>query len=85
MNKEFNTLASYLNAITDFPYEELEKLKSISKMQEIKKGDFFLREGDKVDNFAFVYQGLFRITYLHEKGTEFTKAFFPENPCYRLQ
>ena len=79
MNKEFDTLSDYLNTITNFPYEELEKLKLIPKIQYIKKGDYFLKEGEKPHNFAFIYQGLFRITYLHEKGKEFTKGFFPEN------
>ena len=64
---------------TSFPKEEIEKLNAISRLNHVKKGDFFLKEGDKPDNFAFVYEGLFRITYLHEKGKEFTKGFFPEN------
>ncbi len=79
MSKEFNSFFNYLNTITDFPKEEIEKLYSISDIQDIKKGDYFLKEGDYPNNFAFVYKGLFRITYLHEKGKEFTKSFFPEN------
>lgn len=79
MSNEINVFLNYLSSIINFSSCELEKLKVISKVQYIHKGDYFIKEGENVNNFAFVYEGLFRIVYLHEKGKDFTKGFFPEN------
>lgn len=47
MDKEFSALSNYLNQVTHFPDEELDKLNAISGLRHIKKGGFFLKEGDK--------------------------------------
>lgn len=79
MNHAIASFFDYLRSVTDFPPEELENIRSISGIKAFKKGDLYIRQGDMPKDFAYVYKGLFRITYLCEKGKEFTKAFFPEN------
>jgi CRP-like cAMP-binding protein len=79
MKQILNTFLEQVKAISPIPNEELEKLKLISKVTHIKKGDYFLRQGDNSSHIAFVVNGLFRISYLTEDGKEFTKGFLPEN------
>ena len=86
MNKKITTEADnikiffeFLKNITIIPQNELDKLSMISKTKYIKKGDYFLRQGNKTHSLAFVIKGLFRITYLTEEGKEFTKSFLDKN------
>ncbi len=74
-----DTFLEQLNFITPIPDKELKKVKSISKVEHIKKGEYFLRQGEKSSDFAFNVSGLFRLTYLSEDGKEFTKSFLIEN------
>jgi len=74
-----DTFLEQINAITPIPNKELKKIKSIAKVEQIKKGEYFLRQGEKSSDFAFNVSGLFRVTYLSEKGKEFTKNFLVEN------
>lgn len=68
-----------LYCITPIPNSELQKLKSISSVKKIKKGEYFLKQGEKSSKIAFVMDGLLRMTYLTKDGKEFTKSFFSEN------
>jgi len=68
-----------LNTIVPIPQVELDKLKNISTLSSIKKGEYFLRQGDKSSSLAFILSGLFRTTYLTENGKEFTKTFLLDN------
>ena len=79
MKQILNTFLEQLKSISPIPNEELEKLKLISKVTHLKKGDYFLRQGDNSSHIAFVVKGLFRMSYLTEDGKEFTKGFLPEN------
>lgn len=79
MEELLNKFLYTLNTITPIPDKELKKLKNISSVEKIKKGKYFLRQGEHSFKIAFVLEGLFRITYLTEDGKEFTKSFFPEN------
>ena len=79
MNNPINHFMKTLNTVTPIPSKELEKLKDISKLKKLNKGEYFLRQGDRCSHIAFVIDGLFRITYLTEEGKEFTKSFLPEN------
>lgn len=73
-----SALVNTINAIANIPSEEIAKLCSIAVPEKIQKGDAFIREGDLPRKFAFVGSGLFRYYYVNEKGSEFTKGFFPE-------
>ncbi|MCF6319115.1 MAG: Crp/Fnr family transcriptional regulator [Proteobacteria bacterium] len=73
-----DTFLSQLNLITPIPAGELKKLKAISNLDYIKKGEYFLKQGERSPNIAFVVSGLFRVVYLTEDGKEFTKSFLPE-------
>ncbi len=46
---------------------------------EMKKGDYFVREGEFNDSLAFILQGAMRAFYTTKKGMEYNKMFFIEN------
>ncbi|HYG19605.1 MAG TPA: Crp/Fnr family transcriptional regulator [Ohtaekwangia sp.] len=72
-------LLSALKGISDLPETEERKLRSLVYEQKLSKGEVFIQEGTVPQKFAFVVKGLFRYYYINEKGSEFTKGFFPEN------
>lgn len=72
-------ITAVIRSISGLPDEEIQNFVSMAKIVEIAKGDYFLRQGEVPQSFAFVLTGLFRYSYLSESGKEFTKGFFPEN------
>ena len=70
----FNTIKS----LAPVPDSELIKLADMGKHMSIHKGDYFIMKGQVPRKFAFVESGLFRYYYSNDKGTQFTKGFFPE-------
>lgn len=72
-------LLSTLKAISDLPESEEHKLRNLIYVQNVTKGEVFIREGSVPHRFGFVISGLFRYYYINHKGTEFTKGFFPEH------
>lgn len=46
---------------------------------ELSKGDYFVQEGDRNDQVAFILEGALRAYYLDKNGTFYNKTFFVEN------
>ena len=61
------------------PTERVEELISIGQIKTINSGEYFIREGETPNKFAFVKSGLFRFVYINDKGLEFTKGIIPEH------
>ncbi len=61
------------------PEEKIEDLISICQIGTIQANEYFLREGEVPQKFAFVLSGLFRYVYINEKGYEFTKGIITEH------
>ncbi|NME84190.1 Crp/Fnr family transcriptional regulator [Clostridium sp. SM-530-WT-3G] len=57
----------------------IDLLNSIFKGREIKKNEFFLKQGDKSTEVAFVQKGVFRSFYIDAKGNDITKYFYAED------
>jgi len=68
-----------IKAISKIPNDQVEKLVAIAKLQTIKKGTCFIKQGEIPRKFAFNIKGLFRYYYMNERGNEYTKGFFPEH------
>lgn len=68
-----------IKSIINLPEEYINILFSLSRKIVLKKGDFFIREGEIPNKFAFNIQGLFRYYYIDNKGNDFTKGFIKEN------
>jgi len=67
--------------LEQFPFltpGEIEAFTTLFTPRTLKKGDFFVREGQQSTEVAFVVSGIFRSYYVTEKGDEFTYCFrFP--------
>lgn len=67
-----------LKVLAGIPDDQLNRLLACSQVKSIKKGAYFIREGQHPAHMAFVVKGLFRYFYLDSKGCELTKGFMPE-------
>ncbi|HOX84096.1 MAG TPA: Crp/Fnr family transcriptional regulator [Chryseolinea sp.] len=74
-------LAIYMRRFLPFSDEELLRFKQFLKPVELKKGEFFLHEGDVCHNTAFIQEGLFRIYHVHN-DKEITRQFIFENSFF---
>lgn len=72
-------LKEVVRTFAPVPDSEVALLTKLARETTIKKGEYFLREGQIPRKFAFVSVGLFRYLYMNQKGTEYTKNFIPEN------
>ncbi|NRB53315.1 MAG: Crp/Fnr family transcriptional regulator [Saprospiraceae bacterium] len=69
-------LAEQFQPLTDAAWEELSALFSYV---ELKRGAYFVREGEYNDKLAFILDGALRAYYLDAKGDFYNKTFFIEN------
>lgn len=54
------------------------KIAEFSVLREIRKGEFFSREGEVPDSFGYVCHGLLRNYTTTENGQQYNKVFFDE-------
>lgn len=64
-----------LNKYSDIPSNEWSKFTSFIHNRELKKGSFFIMEGDKPEWIGFIRSGLFRVYYTTLSGDERTLVF----------
>jgi len=67
-----------IRKITDFSEEECILFIPYLNRKKIKKGEYFLKEGQKSTEIAFIEKGLLRLFYLSD-GKEINNHFFLEN------
>jgi len=67
-----------IRKITDFSEEECIMFIPYLNKKTLNKGDYFLKEGQKVNEIAFVEKGVLRFFYLTD-GKEINNHFFLEN------
>ena len=72
--------SEYLLRFTDIPQPSLTALLNLFQPRDLKKNEFYAREGKKARKLAFIEDGLMRTFYRNEKGEEFNKIFF-KNPA----
>ncbi|MDO6438700.1 Crp/Fnr family transcriptional regulator [Cyclobacterium sp. 1_MG-2023] len=54
-------------------------MKNLFTVYSLKKGEFFLKEGEVATNFGFLKQGVVRAFYRNDDGVEYNKHFFTDN------
>lgn len=67
-----------IRTITDFSEEECDLFIPGLKKKVLKKGEYLLKEGQRINEIAFIETGILRIYYLTE-GKEINNHFFLEN------
>jgi CRP-like cAMP-binding protein len=60
--------------------ENWDKFSVLFKPIVLKKGEYFIQEGQTANELAFLENGIVRVFYRNDKGVEYNKQFFV-NPC----
>lgn len=67
-----------IQSFIDLNPKEIDCIKQLFKQKQVKKGDFFLAEGQVCKQVGFIVNGLMRY-YINHNGEEKTYAFAQEN------
>ncbi|MEC4114416.1 Crp/Fnr family transcriptional regulator [Myroides pelagicus] len=68
-------LVSFFKSFNLFTTEEVEEIVSLFEYQSIKKGTYFIREGEYCTSIALIEVGIFRSFYTHDDERELTYCF----------
>lgn len=80
MNQEkINQLTRALHKLSPIPATELEAAIPYFEEKTIKKGAYFIQQGQTCRHIAFILEGTLRSYYLNEKGEETTSCFCTES------
>jgi len=75
-----NELKAYLRKLIHFTENEMEIFTSLFSEIQLKKNDYFAKEGELSSNLAFVTNGVMRAFFRNKSGYEYNKTFFtPSN------
>ena len=73
-------MRSYFKSFNILTDDEIEDFIELSATRNLKKADYFIREGETCKDVAFVLAGTLRSYYVTEKGEEITYCItFPNN------
>lgn len=73
-----DNLKTFLQILTPISDKEFEDSKSNFSIVHLKKGDFFIQQGNICRQIAFINKGSFRTFYLNDKAKEITACFRTE-------
>lgn len=68
-------MKTYLKSFNILTDDEIDSFESKVKYKHLKKGDFFIKEGETCREVAFVHAGLLRSYYYSSSGEEITYCF----------
>ena len=71
-----STIKEYINNIIELEEETLNKLLKCFYPLELKKKEFFVREGEYARQIGFLKEGVVRAYFLNQEGKEYNKQFF---------
>lgn len=71
-----NELRTYLNNVIDFTDNEMDVFTSLFFEIELKKNEYFTKEGDIETKLGFVLTGVMRAFVRNNNGNEYNKTFF---------
>ena len=74
-------LKTFFNALAPVSPENIEKLESLFSPKVLKKGEYFINEGQLAKEIAFLESGIVRAFYRNAEGQEYNKHLFV-NPCF---
>lgn len=72
-------LINYLLQFGQLNQQQIDLIKSRSKLLELKKEEYFSEAGKIARQVAFVDSGILRVCYYNNKGEEITRYFIDEN------
>lgn len=74
-------LKTFINNLTPVSEESWERFAALFVPKILKKGDFFITEGQMARQIGFLESGIIRAFYRNDKAVEYNKHFFV-NPCF---
>jgi len=72
-------LYNYLNSVSPIKDETWKKVKEMFTEKTLKKGDYFIKDGEMAKQIGFLTNGIIRAFYRNNEGTEYNKYFFLAN------
>lgn len=76
MKSETKEFQEYLNKISPIKRETFEELQKHFKIVQLRKNEFFAREGEFAQQIGFLTKGIVRAFFQSEEGKEYSKQFF---------
>ena len=70
------SIISFLKNISPLSDRTLALVESAFVFDALKKGDYFVREGEYANEIAFLESGVVRAFYINSQGKEYNKTFF---------
>lgn len=67
---------TFLNRFTASSNQTLSLMGSVFELDTLKKGDYFVNEGEYANEIAFLEHGVVRAFYSNPQGKEYNKTFF---------
>ncbi len=67
---------NYINSINPISENALKELQQCFKPKQLRKNDFFVKEGECANQIGFLKKGIVRAYFLNQKGKEYNKQFF---------
>jgi CRP-like cAMP-binding protein len=74
-----DSLINYLLLFGNLNAQQIEFIRGKCAEHQIKKDEFYQEAGKTPKQFAFLADGVFRVSYYNNKGDEVTKYFLDEN------
>jgi len=74
-------LKYFLNSLTPISTESWDKFSALFTPKVLKKGDYFITDGQTAREIGFLESGIVRAFYRNHEGIEYNKHFF-SNPCF---
>lgn len=74
-----NKLLAYLKQFGSLSAQTLSVLGEKTRPDTLKKGEYFVHEGEYADEIAFLESGVVRAFYVNAKGKEYNKTLFTNN------
>ncbi len=72
-------LYNYINFISNIKRETWEKFSELFEETSLKKGEYFIKEGELASQIGFLKEGVIRAFYRDNRGAEYNKHFFTNN------
>src|SRR5690606_41395162 len=72
-------LYNYINFISNIKRETWEKFSELFEETSLKKGEYFIKEGELASQIGFLTKGDIRAFYRDNRGVEDNKHFFTNN------
>lgn len=71
-----DNLVAFLGIFGSLPAEMLAIVRDLFSFAELRKGDYFVREGERASEIAFLETGIVRAFYVNRQGKEYNQYLF---------